>query len=64
MATAQLVSIDEYLRSTFEVDTEYVEGRIVSRPMPQKDYRKLQTWLVRNLYTVAHHLGCRHGSEG
>ncbi|HXJ44322.1 MAG TPA: Uma2 family endonuclease [Bryobacteraceae bacterium] len=57
MASAHLVSVDEYLHSTFEVDAEYVEGRIVPRPIPQKDHSKVQTWLVRNLYPIAHPQG-------
>ena len=57
MATALLVSVEDYLHSAFEIDSEYVEGRIVPRPMPQKDHSKVQTWLARNLYSIAHPLG-------
>jgi Uma2 family endonuclease len=57
MATAELVSVEEYLHSTFEHDAEYVEGRIVPRSMPQKPHSKMQVYLVRALYGVAHPLG-------
>jgi Uma2 family endonuclease len=50
METTQLVSVEEYLRTEFEHDAEYVEGRIVERPMPQKPHSKLQAFLVRSLY--------------
>jgi len=57
MATTQLVSVEEYLHSTFEPDAEYVEGRVVTRPMPKKPHSKMQGYLDRNLYEVAHALG-------
>jgi Uma2 family endonuclease len=57
MATTELVSVEEYLHSTFEHDAEYVEGRIVPRSMPQKPHSKMQSYLDRTLYQVAHPLG-------
>jgi Uma2 family endonuclease len=57
MAITALVSVEEYLHSTFEPDAEYVEGRIVSRSMPQKPHSKMQGYLVRAIYEVAHPLG-------
>jgi len=57
MSATQLISVEEYLHSTFEPDAEYVEGRIVCRSVPQKPHSKLQTWLVRMLYEVSHPLG-------
>lgn len=57
MATAHLVSVDEYLHTSFEHDAEYVDGRIVERPLPQKSHSKMQGWLGRALYQVAHPLG-------
>jgi Uma2 family endonuclease len=42
MATAQLISVDEYLHTSFEYDAEYVEGRIVQRPSPQKNHCRMQ----------------------
>jgi len=57
MAATTLVSAEEYLHSTFEYDAEYVEGRIVQRPMPKKPHSKVQVYLVRVLYDAAHPLG-------
>jgi len=57
MAIASLVSVEEYLHSTFEHDAEYVEGRIVPRPMPQKPHSKMQSYLDRTLYHAGHPLG-------
>ncbi|MGO4883482.1 MAG: Uma2 family endonuclease [Bryobacteraceae bacterium] len=57
METTELVSVEEYLHSTFEYDAEYVEGRIVLRPMPQKPHSRMQSYLDRTLYQVGHPLG-------
>jgi len=57
MATTHLISVEEYLHSTFEPDAEYVEGRIVQRALPQKTHSKMQSYLVRTLYDVAHPFG-------
>jgi Uma2 family endonuclease len=57
MPTTALVSVEEYLHSTFEPDAEYLEGRIVPRSMPQKPHSKMQSYLDRTLYQVAHPLG-------
>lgn len=57
MAITELVSVDEYLHSSFEHDAEYVEGRIVPRSMPQKPHSKMQSYLDRTLYQVGQLLG-------
>ncbi len=57
MATTHLVNVEEYLHSTFEPDAEYVEGRIVCRAVPQKPHSKVQTYLARVFYEVAHPFG-------
>jgi Uma2 family endonuclease len=57
MATTHLVSVEEYLHSTFEPDAEYVEGRIVHRSMPQKPHSKMQSYLVWKLNETARPLG-------
>ena len=36
MATKHLVSVEEYLHTSFEHDAEYVEARLVYRPEPKK----------------------------
>ncbi|MGA3044382.1 MAG: Uma2 family endonuclease, partial [Bryobacteraceae bacterium] len=54
---AELVTIEEYLHSTFEHDAEYVEGRIVPRPDPQRPHSKMQGYLVRRLCPEGDPLG-------
>jgi Uma2 family endonuclease len=54
MATSQLVSVEEYLHSTFETDAEYVDGKIVNRSAPLKPHSKMQGYLVRALYEIGH----------
>jgi Uma2 family endonuclease len=56
MATT-LVGVEEYLHMQYEHDPEYVEGRIVPRPMPRKAHSKMQSYLDRTLYAIAHPLG-------
>jgi Uma2 family endonuclease len=57
MTSAQLVSVEEYLHSTFEHDAEYVEGKIIPRSLPQRPHSKLQTWFARTLFEAAHPFG-------
>jgi Uma2 family endonuclease len=57
MATTHLVSVEEYLHSTYEPDAEYVEGRVLQRSVPQKPHSKMQSYLDRALYALAHPLG-------
>ncbi|MGA3074717.1 MAG: Uma2 family endonuclease [Bryobacteraceae bacterium] len=52
MATTEMVSVEEYLHSSFEYDAEYVEGRIVPRSLPQKPHSKMQGYLLRMLCPV------------
>jgi Uma2 family endonuclease len=63
MAVTTLVSVDEYLHTTFEYDAEYVEGRIVERSMPKKPHSKMQAYLVRALYEVGSSLGYKAWPE-
>jgi Uma2 family endonuclease len=53
MATTHLVSVEEYLRSAYEPDAEYVEERILLRSVPQKPHSKMQGYLDRTLYALA-----------
>jgi len=57
MATTELVSVEEYLHTSFEYDAEYVEGRIVPRSMPQKPHSKMQRSLISMLCTAGEPLG-------
>lgn len=57
MAVAHLISAEEYLHTSFEHDAEYVEGRIVQRPLPQKPHSKNQGFLIWKLYGMGQALG-------
>lgn len=57
MAVAQLASAEQYLNTSFEHDAEFVEGRIVERPVPTWEHACIQGFLVRELWNI----GRRHG---
>lgn len=57
MSSTQLVSVDEYLHSTYEPDAEYVEGRVVLRAFPLRPCSKIKGYLAYVLYEIAHALG-------
>jgi Uma2 family endonuclease len=40
MATQAAISVEEYLRSSYDYDPEYVRGEVVERPMPTKKHNK------------------------
>lgn len=42
MSTATLVSLDEYLATSYRPDCDYVDGVLVERNLGQKDHGKLQ----------------------
>ncbi len=46
MATTAFVPIEEYLRSDYEPDAEYVDGEIEERPMGQFDHASWQKALL------------------
>jgi Uma2 family endonuclease len=49
MAIAELVTAEQYLHMSFEHDAEFVEGRIVERPLPTWEHSCIQRYLVRIL---------------
>jgi len=57
MAVAGLASAEQYLHTSFEHDAEFVEGRIVERPVPTWEHACIQGFLVRELWAI----GRRHG---
>jgi Uma2 family endonuclease len=57
MAVAGLASAEQYLRTSFEHDAEFVEGRIIERPAPTWEHACIQGFLVRELWAI----GRRHG---
>jgi Uma2 family endonuclease len=56
-ASAELVSAEQYLHSSFEHDAEFVEGRLVQRPMPTWEHASMQGFLVRELWEICRGLG-------
>ena len=56
MAVAQLVSAEQYLHTSFEHDAEFVEGRVVQRPMPTWEHACMQGFLVEELRAIGRRL--------
>lgn len=46
MATSTSVPVEEYLRTTYEPDMEYVDGELVERRVGERRHSRLQTLLV------------------
>jgi Uma2 family endonuclease len=47
MATTTLVPVEVYLRSSYEPDAEYVDGRIEERPMGEFDHASWQKAILK-----------------
>jgi Uma2 family endonuclease len=54
MKAATLVPVEEYLRTTYRPDRDYVEGEVLERNLGEKDHGKLQGRLYYYLQTRAH----------
>jgi Uma2 family endonuclease len=54
---AELISADQYLHTSFEHDAEFVEGRIVERPLPTWEHSSVQEYLIRAIYETVHSSG-------
>jgi Uma2 family endonuclease len=52
MAATTLVTQEQYERMVFEHDAEFVEGRVVERPMPTPQHARMQGFLVRVLHLL------------
>jgi Uma2 family endonuclease len=46
MATGTLVSVDEYLNTSYSPDCDYVDGEIVERNVGEREHSELQTELA------------------
>ena len=57
MAVAELISAEQYLHASFEHDPEFVEGRLLERPMPAWEHASMQGFLVRELWAICRSLG-------
>jgi hypothetical protein len=49
MATATLVSVSEYLQTSYRPDCEYIDGEVRERNMGELDHSRLQMLLSRYL---------------
>jgi len=47
VSTQTLIPIEEYLRTAYEPDAEFVDGRIVERSMPEDPHSAVQVRLVQ-----------------
>jgi Uma2 family endonuclease len=56
MAVAVLVSAEQYLHTSFEHDAEFVEGRLVERPMPTWEHACMQGFLTEELRATGRRL--------
>jgi Uma2 family endonuclease len=63
MATAALVSIEEYLRTSYEVDCDYVDGVIEDRNLGEWSHGDLQSELVARLRSHSREWNIRAATE-
>ena len=52
MSTAALISVDEYLRTMYHPDCDYVDGEVIERNLGEKQHGKLQAeiWHIFRLH--------------
>lgn len=51
MATTTLISVQEYLRTSYRPDCDYIDGQVEERNMGEKPHARLQSflcWFLRN----------------
>jgi Uma2 family endonuclease len=46
MSTAALISVEDYLRTTYEPDCDYVDGEVIERNVGERDHSDWQSELV------------------
>jgi len=57
MSTAALVSLQEYLTTTYHPDCDYVDGRLEERNVGRKDHSSLQGEILYWFYSFRQELG-------
>jgi Uma2 family endonuclease len=57
MASRTLISVDEYLRTSFRPDCDYVDGEVVERNVGEKDHSNLQKKIILYLAVRESQLG-------
>jgi Uma2 family endonuclease len=50
MQSEALVSVEEYLSTSYRPDREYIEGRVQERNLGERDHSKVQTRLIGYLF--------------
>src|SRR5262249_7469445 len=63
MKAATLVPVEEYLRTTYEPDCDYVDGEVLERNVGERDHSKLQVELAYYFRSHARQLGIHVYSE-
>jgi len=51
MASVTAVSVDEYLKTSYEPNCEYIDGILVRKPMPTSRHSKVQGWIIALIYS-------------
>src|SRR5271154_1951771 len=57
MKAATLVPVEEYLRTTYEPDCDYVDGEVLERNVGERDHSKVQRQLILFFGTRAEQMG-------
>jgi Uma2 family endonuclease len=63
MGAATLVSVEDYLSTSYSPDREYLDGRIVERNLGEKTHSSIQTNMIHYLMTRRKELGVRVYAE-
>ena len=63
MGAATLVSVEDYLRTSFSPDREYIDGRIVERSLGEKTHSSIQTYLCFYLMSRRKDVGIKVYAE-
>ncbi len=59
MATETLISVEEYLGTSYRPDCEYVDGYVLERNLGERDHSSVQMAISGYLYARRHQLGIR-----
>ena len=57
MATETLVSVEEYLGTSYRPDREYIDGNVLERNLGERDHSRLQMAISGYLYARRHKFG-------
>ena len=57
MATETLISVEEYLGTSYRPDREYIDGHVLERNLGERDHSSLQMAMSGYIYARRHELG-------